>query len=1227
MNIGLCGVSTIDEGKAHSYLYINTKNKEVHRINIEDIYVCRVQHSSILNHYCTCIVKQSTNNAQKLILQSHQLKNAQILGANPVSVEIIGLLKLQVEAADVYLIPLSKTDWNIVSTQAIIIEDIFLRQYALVYEKQILRINLSSSLHVEFTVSQITSSAATITSSLYSKVNQSTKLVISPIATEDPNQARAAKYWSDVRNNILTLRVLPQRFRRLDSSFGSNRHLNESPVIDDTDELFQLVDEMMAMSHRSLLSTSNASNIEPQPSSLIMVDEITTYINPADYHKLQQSIGSTTKDLLALVSLAGDPAGTIQPIASQIITRVVESSSIRCSHISLDDNSRFLLGIVDYVRIQLRFIDPSKLPMRMPISIIFHPILYNTSSGSSSSQHADTSGSRIESEDVFLELFTRYRDQHCHGHPLPLCDQSIISIDNHPQQASSVPRQDYLVKLHYHKQMTSSESSSGGDVAVIPNLIMLENDEIFAACLDNHLFHLSASSSSSASSISLTVDPICLQQLSNYQHRGLLVNHIVNQEAHSPHQLHNADLLHIYHPLIHDIMTDLYASLHPEIVNRRLGHNIYPSLGCSLTGSIGCGKSMILSAIASSIASNAKLIVHIEQVSCKQLRGQATAKIIAELSHHFTTAVARAPSLILMDDLDLLLPAYDVDSESEVYSSAHDAISLISLHLERWFDHLEAINHQVHRLAYQLYLTSSSQRSSHSVSRSSSEQEVVSDVLSSGANSQRQEEERIIDQALQSTVFVIASMQSASSLFSRLRSYLIHEHRISSRLRSSQRTEILEALLRYHDIGISHLLVIIDPLSSSSNQRQQALLDEYSRLTEGFSLYDYQILTKQIANDYILHRYPDHLLAWSDIFRAIHNYKPPPQVKSSSLDWENIGGVNQAKQRIKELLLYPSLFPKLYANSPIKLPRGILLYGPSGVGKTILAEATAIECGLNLIAVKGPELLNKYIGASEKAVREIFERARESGRSTLIFFDEFEALASKRGKDSTGVTDRVVNQLLTFLDGVEDSMTAASSTAMAGDDEDVVAVAKTYVIAATSRPDLIDVALLRPGRIECHVYLGIAKSTDDRRELLASILRHQQGVSEALSEEILAAVEDIIRSPTVEDFSGADYKAFVSSAYLRAVHDAINARSMDASLKLLPKHLHEALQETKPSISSADKRFYSSIYQRFQREYVSESQSFSIDLPVVNETIKTSNGHQAKKPIDNSYVGQHVTLK
>lgn len=189
----------------------------------------------------------------------------------------------------------------------------------------------------------------------------------------------------------------------------------------------------------------------------------------------------------------------------------------------------------------------------------------------------------------------------------------------------------------------------------------------------------------------------------------------------------------------------------------------------------------------------------------------------------------------------------------------------------------------------------------------------------------------------------------------------------------------------------------------------------------------------------------------------------------------------------------------------------------------MLASAVAGECGLNFISVKGPEILNKYIGASEKSVRDLFDRA-EAARPCVLFFDEFDSIAPKRGHDSTGVTDRVVNQLLTQMDGAE-------------------GLSGVYVLAATSRPDLIDPALLRPGRLDKSLICDLP-TYEDRIDILRAL-----GKKLKLSHEVLDGPEGGLReiARRTEGYSGADLQALVSNAQLEAIHDVLGDQDHSTS--------------------------------------------------------------------------------
>ncbi|KAG5188486.1 P-loop containing nucleoside triphosphate hydrolase protein, partial [Tribonema minus] len=239
----------------------------------------------------------------------------------------------------------------------------------------------------------------------------------------------------------------------------------------------------------------------------------------------------------------------------------------------------------------------------------------------------------------------------------------------------------------------------------------------------------------------------------------------------------------------------------------------------------------------------------------------------------------------------------------------------------------------------------------------------------------------------------------------------------------------------------------------------------------------------------------------TDITAALDGFTPEALAAArltapSRRGWGDVGGLAGVRAALRDLLELPVRYRRLVECAPCRLPTGALLYGPPGCGKTLLAGAAAAECGLNFLSVKGPEVLDKYIGASEQAVRGLFARATAAA-PCLLFFDEFEALAPRRGSDNTGVTDRVVNQLLTFLDGVE-------------------GLAGVYVLAATSRPDMLDPALLRPGRLDRQLYCGFP-SAQERLEIIRAMAKPL-----SLEAGALEALEEGAQAAAAAAFTGAD---------------------------------------------------------------------------------------------------------
>ncbi len=222
--------------------------------------------------------------------------------------------------------------------------------------------------------------------------------------------------------------------------------------------------------------------------------------------------------------------------------------------------------------------------------------------------------------------------------------------------------------------------------------------------------------------------------------------------------------------------------------------------------------------------------------------------------------------------------------------------------------------------------------------------------------------------------------------------------------------------------------------------------------------------------------------------------------------WDDIGGLEDAKRQLTETIQLPLQKPELFTQAGINPPRGVLLQGPPGTGKTLLAKAVANEADANFIAVKGPELVSKWVGESEKKIREIFQKARQVA-PTIIFFDEFDSISKVRGSAMTDATERMVNQLLTEIDGIEE-------------------LEKVTVIAATNRPDLIDPSLLRPGRIELQIEVGLPDK--EARKKILSIHSKKMPLKGSFDEYI----------DQTEGWSGADLESLAREAGMNAIRQA-----------------------------------------------------------------------------------------
>ncbi len=347
----------------------------------------------------------------------------------------------------------------------------------------------------------------------------------------------------------------------------------------------------------------------------------------------------------------------------------------------------------------------------------------------------------------------------------------------------------------------------------------------------------------------------------------------------------------------------------------------------------------------------------------------------------------------------------------------------------------------------------------------------------------------------------------------------------------------------------------------------KAMLRELADQTHGFVGADIEALCKEAAMK-ALRRYipqidmnsdeiPLELLesmrvTYNDFKSALKEIEPSAMrevlVEVPKVTWNDVGGLEDVKREIIEAVEWPLMYPEKFKKFGIRPPKGVLLYGPPGTGKTLIAKAVANEANANFISVKGPELLSKWLGESEKAVRKIFKKARQVA-PCIIFFDEIDAIAGMRGVEENRAVERVVNQLLTEMDGLEEL-------------EGVV------VIGATNRPDIVDPALLRPGRFDRLVYVR----PPDRNSRLAIFRIHTRNMPLA-SDVDLEELADM-----TEGYVGADIEAICREAVMLALREEINAE------KVYMRHFIEALKKIKPSVTESMLSFYERFEERVKSE-------------------------------------------
>ena len=391
------------------------------------------------------------------------------------------------------------------------------------------------------------------------------------------------------------------------------------------------------------------------------------------------------------------------------------------------------------------------------------------------------------------------------------------------------------------------------------------------------------------------------------------------------------------------------------------------------------------------------------------------------------------------------------------------------------------------------------------------------------------------------TVLLVASTTSFSRMSTRLFSFFVY--RLS-----------LDAPSQEDRVTILNVLT----------HQDKTELEEIAQKTSGFFLSDMIALVRkvcQVCNNNDMFLRGEISEDWKDVFgKSVEEIRALKSgtlsnVKVQKVTWQDVGGLEHVKKDIFDTIELPMKFPHLFEGNMQR--SGLLFYGPPGCGKTLLAKAVATEFNLNFYSVKGPELINMYVGQSEENVRETFKTARRMA-PCVVFFDEIDSLAPSRGRsgDSGGVMDRIVSQLLSELDGMQDNT-------------------NVFIIAATNRPDLLDPALLRPGRFDKLIYVGVPEKDEERLKLL-------KAVTLKMSLDPQISLDSLIQK-LPRNLTGADFKALATEASMCCAKRIILAHENEKialnieNAIVTVNDFEEAIMNCSPSVSMEELERYVSI--------------------------------------------------
>uniref|UniRef100_A0A8C2EMV4 Nuclear VCP like n=1 Tax=Cyprinus carpio TaxID=7962 RepID=A0A8C2EMV4_CYPCA len=551
---------------------------------------------------------------------------------------------------------------------------------------------------------------------------------------------------------------------------------------------------------------------------------------------------------------------------------------------------------------------------------------------------------------------------------------------------------------------------------------------------------------------------------------------------------------------------------HPEVY-QRLG--VVPPRGFLLHGPPGCGKTLLAQAVAGEVG------LPMLKVSAPELVSGVSGESEQKLRELFEQAISSAPCILFIDEIDAITPKREIASK--------DMERRIVAQLLTCMDDLNSLSEPAQVL----------------VIGATNRPDSLDPALRRAGRFDREICLGIPDEA--------ARLKILKTLCRKITLTEDFDYRQLARLTPGYVGADLMALCREAAMT-SVNRILLQPSSEDVTAPKADLEQLLSLLKRNETLSE-----EQLSGLCVL---------MSDFKTSLSRVQPSAKREGFAtvpdVTWEDVGALQDIREELNMAIMAPINNPEHFRALGLNTPAGVLLAGPPGCGKTLLAKAVANESGLNFISVKGPELLNMYVGESERAVRQVFQRGRNSA-PCVIFFDEIDALCPRRSEHESGASVRVVNQLLTEMDGMGNRK-------------------QVFIMAATNRPDIIDRAVLRPGRLDKTLYVGLPPPAD-RHAILVTITKN--GTKPLLDSDV--NLEEIAHDARCESFTGADLSALVREACVNALRVHLSSRPAqthtepEEGIRVSRIHFEDAFKKVRPSVSKKDQIMYEKLKETLTR--------------------------------------------